>query len=150
MKRISILVLTALALGACSESEAELTPNDIIWADGDSGVLDGEAFQLAYVDSPELGEAGTQDGANCAEELEAGLAAQAFMQELTTTAALEVTQRITTDPQGRTVIHLSADGVDVTETAIAAGHMAPWPFENGRPAAPKPVWCPAEAEAPAE
>ena len=144
MKHALAIPAIALAFSSCMHDQAGTATNDIQWADGDSGVLNGEGFQLAFVDSPEIGEAGSQDGAKCPQERAHGLVAKAFMEALTATAQLEVTERLGTDPQGRTVIRLSADGADVSATAIAAGHMAEWPFENGRPAAPKPDWCPAD------
>ncbi len=55
-----------------------------------------------------------------------------------------MTRRLGSEPQGRMLIRPLADGVDVSETAIAAGLMAEWLFEGGRPAAPKPAWCPAD------
>ncbi|MEZ5897667.1 MAG: hypothetical protein R3C51_14870 [Parvularculaceae bacterium] len=142
--RHSDLIVATLMLGVCGcagEAGSEKIDTNITWEDGDSGEIDNIGFQLANVDAPETGDAGARDGAACQAERDKGLAAVAYMQELTRNARLEITKEFGHDPFGRMVINLSANGKDVAQTAIAAGHLRPWPYANGKPLTAKPDWC---------
>ena len=142
--RYSVMTPAMLAFciyGCEHETAPEKAVTGIFWEDGDSGEIDNIGFQLANVDAPETGDAGARDGAACEAERDKGLAAVAYMQELTRNARLEITKEFGHDPFGRMVINLSANGKDVAEIAIAAGHLRPWPYENGKPLTAKPDWC---------
>lgn len=117
------------------------TATSIYWSDGDSGRIDGMKFRLADVDAPETGGVGARGGAKCEAEREIGFEAKAFMVEFTRNAELEITGRSGADRYGREVITLSANGKDVADAAIEAGHLAPWPHRGRKALSPKPDWC---------
>lgn len=52
-----------------------------------------------------------------------------------------ITERFGTDRYEREVVALSADGQDVGDAAIAAGHLAAWPHKGRRALSNKPDWC---------
>jgi len=113
----------------------------IYWSDGDSGRLDGMKFRLANIDAPETGSMKQRGGAKCEAEREIGFEAKAFIVEFTRGKQIKITRDYGEDRYDRLVVDLSADGVDVAQAAVAAGHLRPWPHEKGRAQAPKPDWC---------
>ena len=143
MKPALLLLLAPLA--ACSEPFAvQITASSessIYWSDGDSGRIDGVKFRLANVAAPETGGVGAIGGAKCEYERELGYDAKAFVVELTRNAELVITSNPGPDRYDREVITLSANGKDVGEAGIAAGHLGPWPHKGRRALAKKPDWC---------
>ena len=139
------LLLLLVPLAACSEPIAvqinTSSESAIYWSDGDSGRIDGVKFRLANVDAPETGGVGARGGAKCEFERELGFDAKAFMVELTRDAELVITNNSGPDRYERNVITLSADGQDVGEAGIAAGHLGPWPHRGRRALTKKPDWC---------
>ena len=139
------LLLLLVPLAACSEPIAvqinTSSESAIYWSDGDSGRIDGVKFRLANVDAPETGGVGARGGAKCEFERELGYDAKAFMVELTRDAELVITNNSGPDRYERNVITLSADGQDVGEAGIAAGHLGPWPHRGRRALTKKPDWC---------
>lgn len=113
----------------------------IYWSDGDSGRLDGVKFRLANVDAPETGGVGARGGAKCEFERELGYEAKEFMVELTRNADLVITSNSGPDRYQREVITLSANGQDVGEAGIAAGHLGDWPHKGRKALSKKPDWC---------
>ena len=142
-----------LVLAACVDPQAEpvaaSSAQSIYWADGDSGRIDGLKFRLADVDAPETGGVGAIGGAKCEAEREIGFEAKAFMVELTRHADLVITSNSGPDRYERDVITLSADGVDVGQAGIEAGHLGPWPHQGRRALTKKPDWCARRGAAPA-
>ena len=132
-------------LAACVPPEAQTlasaSSSSIYWSDGDSGRIDGMKFRLADVDAPETGGVGARGGAKCEFERELGFDAKAFMVELTRDAVLEITSSSGEDRYEREVITLSANGQDVAEAGIAAGHLGEWPHKGRRALTKKPDWC---------
>lgn len=98
-------------------------------------------FRLADVDAPETGGVGAIGGAKCEAEREIGFDAKAFMVDLTRDAELVITSNSGPDRYERDVITLSANGVDVGEAGIAAGHLGAWPHKGRRALTRKPDWC---------
>lgn len=98
-------------------------------------------FRLADVDAPETGGVGAIGGAKCEAEREIGFDAKAFMVELTRDAELVITSNSGADRYERDVITLSANGVDVGQAGIEAGHLGPWPHKGRRALTKKPDWC---------
>lgn len=143
MKRIWIPAF--LALAACADPQAATITaapaQSIYWSDGDSGRIDGMKFRLADVDAPETGGVGARGGAKCESERELGFDAKAYMVELTRDAELVITSNSGPDRYERDVITLSADGVDVGQAGIEAGHLGPWPHKGRRALTKKPGWC---------
>ena len=143
MKRIFIPAFFVLA--ACADPQAATITTSpaqsIYWSDGDSGRIDGMKFRLADVDAPETGGVGARGGAKCEAEREIGFEAKAFMVELTRHAELVITSNSGPDRYERDVITLSANGVDVGEAGIEAGHLGPWPHKGRRALTKKPNWC---------
>ena len=139
------LLLLLVPLAACSEPIAvqinTSSESSIYWSDGDSGRIDGVKFRLANVDAPETGGVGAIGGAKCEFERELGFDAKAFMVELTRDAELVITHNSGPDRYEREVITLSANGQDVGEAGIAAGHLGPWPHRGRRALTKKPDWC---------
>lgn len=135
--------LLALTLAACATGPVQAQPRSAIdWDDADSGTLDGVDFRLADVDAPETGGVGSPNGAKCEEERVLGKAAKAFMVETTRGKHLIITGRDPApDKWERQVLSLSIDGKDLGQLGIAAGHMKPYVFENGRAKTKKPKWC---------
>lgn len=139
-----LLSLTAIIVVACAAPQVELASDlatDIYWSDGDSGGIDGMKFRLSNVDAPETGGVGARGGAKCEYERELGYEAKAFIVELTRDAGLEITARYGSDRYDREVIDLSANGQDVGEAAIEAGHLGAWPHHGRRALQKKPNWC---------
>lgn len=101
-------------------------------------------FRLADVDAPETGGVGARGGAKCEAERALGYEAKAYIVELTRDAELVITSSSGADRYDREVITLSANGQDVGEAGIAAGHLGAWPHKGRRALAPKPDWCSAE------
>lgn len=143
MRRIWISAF--LILAACTDPQAATMTaapaQSIYWSDGDSGRIDGMKFRLADVDAPETGGVGARGSAKCEAERALGFDAKAFMVELTRDAELVITSNSGPDRYDRDVITLSADGVDVGQAGIAAGHLGPWPHKGRRALAEKPDWC---------
>ena len=139
------LLLPLVILAACSEPVAfQITGSEepsIYWSDGDSGRIDGMKFRLADVDAPETGGVGAIGGAKCESERALGFEAKAFMVELTRNADLVITGSSGPDRYDREVITLSANGQDVAEAGIAAGHLGAWPHKGRRALTKKPSWC---------
>lgn len=134
-----------VALGLCAAfltaPPAAGEPKTVEWVDGDSGRFGSIEFRLADVDAPETGPIGSRNGAKCQAEQIKGRAAKAFVQDLTRTGSVEVRQIGETDPYGRQVVEIIAGGKSVTSSALAAGHLRPWPHKNGKATAPRPDWC---------
>lgn len=143
MKRICIPAF--LVVAACADPQVTTVSTapaqSIYWSDGDSGRIDGMKFRLADVDAPETGGVGARGGAKCEAEREIGFEAKAFMVELTRDAELVITSNSGPDRYERDVITLSADGVDVGQAGIDAGHLGPWPHKGRRALTRKPDWC---------
>lgn len=139
------LLLPIVFLAACAQPSAApisgQTSGDIYWSDGDSGRIDGMKFRLADVDAPETGGVGARGGAKCESERGLGFEAKAYMVELTRDAELVITGSSGPDRYQREVITLSANGEDVGEAGIAAGHLGPWPHKGRRALTKKPDWC---------
>lgn len=138
-------LVLALPLIACTGPAAEpiaaSSATEIYWSDGDSGRIDGMKFRLANVDAPETGGVGARGGAKCESERALGYEAKAFIVELTRDADLVITSSAGQDRYEREVITLSANGQDVGEAGIAAGHLGPWPHKGRRALSAKPDWC---------
>lgn len=115
--------------------------DSIYWSDGDSGRINGAPFRLANVDAPETGGVGGRGGAKCEKERILGYEAKEYIVGFTRGKALEITRQYGEDRYGRIVIDLSADGEDVGQAGIAAGHLKPWPHVNGKAQTRKPDWC---------
>ena len=134
-------------MAACADPSAQTLPTStsatrtIYWSDGDSGRIDGMKFRLANVDAPETGGVGARGGAKCEFERELGYAAKAFMVELTRDVDLVITDRSGPDRYEREVITLSANGQDVAEAGVSAGHLGHWPHKGRRALSDKPDWC---------
>ena len=137
-----------VGLAACTGPQADpvtaTSARSIYWSDGDSGRIDGMKFRLADVDAPETGGVGARGGAKCEAERALGYEAKAYIVELTRDAELVITSSSGADRYDREVITLSANGQDVGEAGIAAGHLGAWPPKGRRALAPKPDWCSAE------
>ncbi len=133
--------------GAAHEGAAptEWIITAIDWDDADSGDINGVRFRLSDVDAPETGGVGAAVGAAlCERERERGLAARAWVEELTRdTSRLRITSAAGYDrmERPRLLIELSVDGVDVGGAGIDAGHLAAWPHDGARALAAKPNWC---------
>jgi len=142
MKAIVFVLLGLLV--ACAPPQAQThnqSVSEIYWSDGDSGRIDGMKFRLSNVDAPETGGVGARGGAKCESERELGYEAKEFIVELTRDADLQITARYGLDRYDREVIDLSANGVDIGEAAIEAGHLGAWPHKGRRALQPKPDWC---------
>lgn len=113
----------------------------IYWSDGDSGRLGKLKFRLANIDAPETGSMKQRGGAKCEAERKIGFEAKEFIVEFTRGKKITITRDYGEDRYDRLVVDLSADGVDVAQEAVAAGHLRPWPHKKGRAQTPKPDWC---------
>lgn len=133
------LAMIALVMAASAPALAQ-SPK-VTWSDGDSGRFGDIKFRLADVDAPETGPVGNRNGAKCKAEQDKGRAAKAFIQDLTRNGRVTVKQIGETDPYGRQVVEITVDGRSVSDTAMAAGHLKPWPHENGKAQTPRPNWC---------
>jgi len=139
-----IIALGVMTLNSDPVSTAlaqDSKPSKIYWSDGDSGRLDGMKFRLANIDAPETGSLKQRGGAKCEAEREIGFEAKEFIVEFTRGKQIKVTRDYGEDRYDRLVVDLSADGVDVAQAAVAAGHLRAWPHKKGRAQAPKPDWC---------
>lgn len=116
---------------------------DIYWSDGDSGRINGVPFRLSDVDAPETGGVGAAvGGAKCERERELGFAAKAFVVEETRAGQIVVGAVVDVDRYDRVVVTLLDDDRDLGDLAVAAGHLRPWRWRNGRAVDPRPKWCP--------
>ena len=153
VKHLSLVLL--LALSGCTTSELETTEAPVLvdttaatiglidWSDADSGRLDGVRFRLRDVDAPETGGVGAAiGGAKCERERELGFLAKEFIVALTSSAAIIVTEDYGPDRFDRSVVDLSADGVDVASAGLEAGYLRAWPHDvDGNSLSAKPDWC---------
>ena len=126
---------------------------NVYWSDGDSGRLTHVdqsnqrtvvRFRLDDVDAPETGGVGAAIGAaQCEQERERGFEAKKFVSDLTRKANVRIVSSDGYDrlSNPRLIVNLEADGIDVSQAAIAAGHLMPWPHEGSRASTPKPDWC---------
>ena len=137
----SALASDARDSGEASNLTTERTYSSIYWSDGDSGRLGKLKFRLANIDAPETGSMKQRGGAKCEAEREIGFEAKEFIVEFTRGKEINITRDYGEDRYERLVVDLSADGVDVAQAAIAAGHLRPWPHKKGRAQSPKPDWC---------
>ena len=138
------IILGALAFAASAttdRSNESERAESIYWSDGDSGRIDGQAFRLANVDSPETGGVGAIGGARCEGEREIGFEAKAFIVELTRNADVEIIHSYGEDRYGRLVVDLTVNGRSLAEIGMEAGHYQAWPHRGQRALAPKPDWC---------
>ncbi len=133
--KFNSLTLLAVIIAASS------SPSAIYWSDGDSGRFNGQRLRLANVDAPETGSMKQSGGAKCEQERAMGFEAKAYIVTLTRDADIEITHSYGTDRYDRLVVDLSADGIDVGASGIAAGYLRAWPHENGRALVAKPDWC---------
>ena len=117
----------------------------IAWDDADSGDINGVRFRLSDIDAPETGGVGAAVGAaECEAERAQGLAARAWIEALTSdpsTLAITASYGLDRMRNPRLLIDLSVNGVDVGQTGIAEGYLAPWPHEGSRALSEKPNWC---------
>lgn len=138
-----------LALPACASEQSDIESAvdysksymSIYWSDGDSGRLGELRFRLADIDAPETGSLKQRGGAKCEAEREIGYEAKAFVVEFTRDKEIRIMREHGEDRYNRLVVDLTADGVDVAQAAVDAGHLRPWPHKNGRKLVPKPDWC---------
>lgn len=133
------LAMIALVIAASTPALAQ-SPK-VTWSDGDSGRFGDIEFRLADVDAPETGPVGSRNGAKCKAEQDKGRAAKAYMQNLTRSGRVTVKQIGEADRYGRQVVEISVDGRNVSASGIAAGHLKPWPHENGKATTARPDWC---------
>ena len=151
MKHILPIVVLAAPLFYAGTAQADDTKADetqpivsyasIYWSDGDSGKVGDIKFRLANIDAPETGSMKQRGGAKCEAEREIGFKAKEFIVEFTRGKEIKIIRDYGEDRYNRLVVDLTADGVDVAKTAIAAGHLRAWPHKKGRAQAPKPDWC---------
>jgi len=144
MRYLMLTSIIAFVAACAPQSVDPITASpsaSIYWSDGDSGRIDGMKFRLADVDAPETGGVGARGGAKCEYERELGFDAKAFMVELTRDAELMITSNSGPDRYEREVITLSANGVDVAQAGMDAGHLGPWPHKGRRALTKKPDWC---------
>jgi len=105
---------------------------NLYWSDADSGRFEGEAFRLHGVDAPETYRP------KCEAERAAGFAAKEWMLEFTKDKRILIVERYGKDQSGRSVVDLTANGVDVAEAGVAAGVLAGWDYDGDDE---KPDWC---------
>ena len=132
------LYFLILVTTACAGTNETLTIN---WGDGDSGKINGQEFRLANVDAPETGNLNSRNGAKCELERKLGYQAKSFSQAFTKGTKIEITHRYGIDRYERIIIDLSADGADITQAGLRAGHFKRWPHKGGRALTAKPDWC---------
>lgn len=149
-KRIlSLIALTPLVfVGLANANDPEVASkpasqsyDTIYWSDGDSGKVGDIRFRLANIDAPETRSPKQPGGAKCEAEREIGFDAKEFIVEFTRGKEIRIVRDYGDDRYERLVVDLTADGVDVAQAGVEAGHLQPWPFKNGRALAPKPDWC---------
>ena len=117
------------------------TYNSIYWSDGDSGRLRQLKFRLANIDAPETGSLKQRGGAKCEFERELGFEAKAYMVGFTKEKTMRIVRDYGEDRYGRLVIDIEADGFDVGNAGVEAGHLRDWLHIKGRAQSPKPDWC---------
>ena len=113
----------------------------IYWSDGDSGKLGDLKFRIANKDAPETGSLKQRGGAKCEAERALGYEAKAYMVGITKDKEIRIERDYGKDRYGRLVVDLSADGNDVGDAAVDAGHLRNWRHKNGRALSSKPDWC---------
>ena len=142
-----LAVLVALTASAAeyanrrTEKTASKSVSQIYWSDGDSGRLDGKAFRLANVDSPEKGDIGSIGGAKCEAERELAFEVKAHVVELTRNADVQILRSYGEDRYGREVVDLSVNGRNLADIGLEAGLYRPWPHKGQRALTRKPDWC---------
>lgn len=145
MRSALTVLISVIAICGAFSQPANAQSNDektsIYWSDGDSGRLDGLKFRLANIDAPETGSLKQRGGAKCETEREIGYVAKAFLVEFTRGKNVRVIRDYGKDRYGRLVVDLSANGVDVAQAGIDAGHLKAWPHRKGRQLIKKPDWC---------
>ena len=142
----SILLLSACTVSQVSEAQSETlstseTYSSIYWSDADSGRLGEIKFRLANKDAPETGSLKQRGGAKCEYERELGYAAKAYIVGFTKDKTIRIIRDYGEDRYGRLVVDLDANGVDVGNAGVDAGHLKDWPHVKGRAQYPKPDWC---------
>lgn len=129
MKACGIAAL--LASVAFPATAATRTARVASITDGDTfRTTTGERVRIANVDAPET----RRDQGKCASEIQQGKAATAQLRSLI--GGREVVLDPVGVSYGRTVAHVSSDGVDVAGELIRTGAARAWP--HGRP---RPKWC---------
>jgi len=109
----------------------------VYFYDGDSGIVDKIAFRLADIDAPESG-----NRAQCEYERRLAVAAKKFMQGMAANKNIEISDIKYTDRYGRSIVNITADGVDLAEQGVSAGFLKPWPHDvYGKALGLKPNWC---------
>lgn len=148
--RFAVFLLLVWMVGTITGilyAHAETFPGDhITIIDGDTIALPCDPARGAYpgcservrlegIDAPE------SYRARCEAERIAGLAAREALARLLRGHAVDVT-RAGRDRYGRTIAHLSADGIDIEAALLAAGHAVP--YTPGRAAWGQRCrhWCP--------
>ena len=151
MKYLCALTLSVAMLMGCTQSRASdasseklstsETYSSIYWSDGDSGRLGQRKFRLANIDAPETGSLKQRGGAKCEFERELGYEAKAYMIGFTKEKTMRIVRDYGEDRYGCLVIDLEADGSDVGNAGVEAGHLRDWLHIKGRAQSPKPDWC---------
>lgn len=114
----------------------------IEWDDGDSGSVDGLPFRLGDVDSPEKGGVCARIGAAlCPEERQLCLAAKAYMENLTRTGSVSISNKYDVDTAGRQVLDLTINGEDIGQRGMRDGILRSYKFEGRKALEKKPDWC---------
>ena len=143
---LAITPLVFVCLAEANEPEPATKPtsqsyDSIYWSDGDSGKVGETKFRLANIDAPETRSMKQPGGAKCEAEREIGFDAKEFIVEFTRGKEIRIVRDYGDDRYERLVVDLTADGVDVAQAAVDAGHLRPWPHKNGRAQTDKPDWC---------
>ena len=141
--------LAILTLNGCTAaSSASPDPQTIIiqsiyWSDGDSGRINGSIkFRLNDIDAPETGGVGAAvGGAKCEAERAKGYESKAWVVEFTRNKNLNITNTHGQDRYERIIIDLSANGKDVGQSGIQAGHYQAWPHDGKKALSKRPIWC---------
>ena len=151
MKYLCAFTLSVAMLMGCTQSRASDASSEksstsenyssIYWSDGDSGRLGQLKFRLANIDAPETGSLKQRGGAKCEYERELGYEAKAYMVGFTKEKTIRIVRDYGEDRYGRLVVDLEADGSDVGNAGVEAGHLRDWLHIKGRAKSPKPDWC---------
>lgn len=151
MKSLFFSIALGFMLASCTPSnaqEAATTTYDrmtsytsIYWSDADSGRLGKLKFRLANVDAPETGSMKQRGGAKCEFEREIGYESKAFIVGFTKNKTIRIVKDYGEDRYGRLVVDLEANGADVAEAGVEAGHLKDWLHIKGRAQYSKPDWC---------
>ena len=141
-----IFVLCGCTQSQASDEKSEApvtseTYSSIYWSDGDSGRLGQLKFRIANKDAPETGSLKQRGGAKCEYERELGYDAKAYMVGFTKEKTMRIVRDYGEDRYGRLVVDLEADGFDVGNAGVEAGHLRDWLHIKGRAQSPKPDWC---------